>query len=361
MKWLKKFEELSPELIRRAGNQLISKGHSERGLDLLDKSYSGSEPFNVWITDNGSWIKRLPKEDKDRSEAIPLSYNFSSSEFYFYPRNSTYELGGKKMDAEKLIEFWEQGKCDLGFSIDFYFKPTKETIKSVKFDREYFDSGVPLFNINFLIHGKISENTHGVLVKRLSKDSVYMQKYFSEIYKEEPKITLYYPNAKNLPAKNYNGNNEYGLFSDRKSALNFKNNILVGTYNYKLDEDFSTKGLFEDNGSFIGTWTQIYRDYGESREFIAEFKNNIFSKVIVRKQSNGEILFKYFVGVFIQTYTEVAQGGNLNIGYRKEIDFLLKYCILEKAVYELGYELNSRPRWAVIPLTGIASIMEFNK
>lgn len=73
----------------------------------------------------------------------------------------------------------------------------------------------------------------------------------------------------------------------------------------------------------------------------------------------GEILFKYFVGVFLQTYTEVAQGGNLNIGYRKEIDFLLKYCLLEKAVYELGYELNSRPRWAVIPLTGIASIMEF--
>ncbi|MGK4568503.1 maltokinase N-terminal cap-like domain-containing protein [Flavobacterium sp. 3HN19-14] len=74
----------------------------------------------------------------------------------------------------------------------------------------------------------------------------------------------------------------------------------------------------------------------------------------------GEVLFKYFVGVFLQTYTEVAQAGNLNIGYRKEIDFLLKYCILEKAVYELGYELNSRPRWAVIPLTGIASIMEFD-
>jgi maltose alpha-D-glucosyltransferase/alpha-amylase len=75
----------------------------------------------------------------------------------------------------------------------------------------------------------------------------------------------------------------------------------------------------------------------------------------------GEILFKYFVGVFLQTYTEVAQGGNLNIGYKKEIDFLLKYCLLEKAVYELGYELNSRPRWSVIPLTGIASIMEFEK
>lgn len=224
MKWLKKFEELSPELIRRAGNQLISKGHSERGLDLLDKSYSGSEPFNVWITDNGSWIKRLPKEDKDRSEPIPLSYNFSSSKFYFYPRNSTYELGGKEMDAEKLIQFWEQGLCDLGFNIDFYFKPTKETIKSVKFDKEYFDSEVPLFNINFLIHRKIKNSVS--LKSKLSEDSVYMQKYFSEIYKEDTKITLSYPNAKNLPSKTYGGNNEYGLFSDRKSALNFKNNIL---------------------------------------------------------------------------------------------------------------------------------------
>lgn len=75
----------------------------------------------------------------------------------------------------------------------------------------------------------------------------------------------------------------------------------------------------------------------------------------------GEILFKYFVGVFLNTYTEVAQAGNLNIGYKKEIDFLLKYCLLEKAVYELGYELNSRPRWAVIPLTGISSLLAFEK
>jgi maltose alpha-D-glucosyltransferase / alpha-amylase len=75
----------------------------------------------------------------------------------------------------------------------------------------------------------------------------------------------------------------------------------------------------------------------------------------------GEILYKYFVGVFLKTYTEVAQAGNLDIGYIKEINFLLKYCLLEKAIYELGYELNSRPRWSVIPLTGIASIMNFNK
>ena len=236
MKWLKKFEELSPELIRRAGNQLISKGHSERGLDLLDKSYLGNTPFNVWITDNGNWLKRLPKEDKDRSEPLPLSYNFSSSKFYFYPRNSTYELGGQEMDAEGLVDFWEQGKCDLGFNIDFHFKPTKETIKSVKFEKGHFDREVPLFNINFLIHRRINGRAYDILVKRLSEDSVYMQKYFSEIYKEEPKITLSYPNAKNLPSKTYGGDNEYGLFSDRKSALNFKNNILTKEMDQHTDK-----------------------------------------------------------------------------------------------------------------------------
>jgi trehalose synthase-fused probable maltokinase len=73
----------------------------------------------------------------------------------------------------------------------------------------------------------------------------------------------------------------------------------------------------------------------------------------------GELLYKYLVGVFLETYIEKVQSENLNVGYNKEIEFLLKYCLLEKAVYELGYELNSRPRWAVIPLRGIQSIMNY--
>lgn len=71
----------------------------------------------------------------------------------------------------------------------------------------------------------------------------------------------------------------------------------------------------------------------------------------------AELLYDQMVGVFLYTYIDYVQSHNLNIGYRKEIEFLLHYCLLEKAIYELGYELNSRPRWAIIPLKGIASIL----
>lgn len=71
----------------------------------------------------------------------------------------------------------------------------------------------------------------------------------------------------------------------------------------------------------------------------------------------GEVLYQYLKGVFLGTYIIKIQEANLNIGYHQERIFLLKYAMLEKAVYELGYELNSRPRWAVIPLKGISNII----
>jgi maltose alpha-D-glucosyltransferase/alpha-amylase len=71
----------------------------------------------------------------------------------------------------------------------------------------------------------------------------------------------------------------------------------------------------------------------------------------------GEILYQYMIGVFLGAYLHEIQNANLNIGYSQERLFLLKYTLLEKAVYELGYELNSRPHWAVIPLKGISNII----
>lgn len=40
------------------------------------------------------------------------------------------------------------------------------------------------------------------------------------------------------------------------------------------------------------------------------------------------------------------------------MEILLDAYLLEKAMYELGYELNNRPDWIEIPIEGILGIME---
>ena len=40
-----------------------------------------------------------------------------------------------------------------------------------------------------------------------------------------------------------------------------------------------------------------------------------------------------------------------------ELEGLLTVYLLEKAVYELGYELNNRPDWVHLPLAGIRQLL----
>jgi maltose alpha-D-glucosyltransferase / alpha-amylase len=42
---------------------------------------------------------------------------------------------------------------------------------------------------------------------------------------------------------------------------------------------------------------------------------------------------------------------------RKDWELVLKVFLMEKAVYELGYELNNRPDWAAIPMKGILRLL----
>jgi maltose alpha-D-glucosyltransferase/alpha-amylase len=71
----------------------------------------------------------------------------------------------------------------------------------------------------------------------------------------------------------------------------------------------------------------------------------------------GEKYYRAIAAVYLNSYIQTAMENALDIGYRPEIDYLLKYHLLEKAIYEIGYELNSRPSWAIIPLKGIMQIL----
>jgi maltose alpha-D-glucosyltransferase/alpha-amylase len=61
---------------------------------------------------------------------------------------------------------------------------------------------------------------------------------------------------------------------------------------------------------------------------------------------------------FLKSYLEHAMPGAFLPTNRDELKILLNVYLLEKALYELGYELNNRPDWVRIPLIGVTQLLE---
>ncbi len=60
---------------------------------------------------------------------------------------------------------------------------------------------------------------------------------------------------------------------------------------------------------------------------------------------------------YLQTYLEVVDAAPFLPDTPEDLDLLLSSFLVEKAVYELGYELNNRPGWVRIPLQGILQVI----
>lgn len=103
---------------------------------------------------------------------------------------------------------------------------------------------------------------------------------------------------------------------------------------------------------------------GMLRSFHYAVYSNIFEQLETGEwsydtlQTLGNKYYDCIVAIFLNTYIKTAMDNSLDIGYQSEIDYLLKYHLLEKAIYELGYELNARPAWAIIPLKGIMDLLD---
>jgi maltose alpha-D-glucosyltransferase/alpha-amylase len=64
----------------------------------------------------------------------------------------------------------------------------------------------------------------------------------------------------------------------------------------------------------------------------------------------------WVASTFLRAYLGAA--GDLVPKSRAEQQLLLDVFMLDKALYELGYELGSRPEWVGIPLRGIVDILD---
>ncbi len=89
---------------------------------------------------------------------------------------------------------------------------------------------------------------------------------------------------------------------------------------------------------------------------------------VTRANASGEdrdLLMRFAVtwvawvsAAFLSSYFEIAKQARFMPADRQLTATLLDVFLLDKAVYELGYELNNRPTWVGIPISGILRILE---
>ncbi len=67
----------------------------------------------------------------------------------------------------------------------------------------------------------------------------------------------------------------------------------------------------------------------------------------------GDFWYRWVCVAFLKAYLPISLEASIVPRGRDELQALLNVFLLEKAIYELGYELNNRPNWLKIPLLGI--------
>ncbi|WP_018479148.1 maltose alpha-D-glucosyltransferase [Pontibacter roseus] len=102
---------------------------------------------------------------------------------------------------------------------------------------------------------------------------------------------------------------------------------------------------------------------GMIRSFHYAAYNALFQQDSFRKEDSAyleqwaEQWYHYASGFFMHTYLAKTLGTGVVPQKEEDFEILMETFLLEKAIYELGYELNNRPDWVLIPIRGIKYIM----
>jgi len=72
----------------------------------------------------------------------------------------------------------------------------------------------------------------------------------------------------------------------------------------------------------------------------------------------AEAWCRYNAGIYLASYQKSVAGSGLIPTEPADAEVMLQTYLLDKALYELGYELNNRPDWVVIPLKGVLGLLQ---
>jgi maltose alpha-D-glucosyltransferase / alpha-amylase len=92
--------------------------------------------------------------------------------------------------------------------------------------------------------------------------------------------------------------------------------------------------------------------------FAASTGANAHSEDVRQRLKSAQVWYLCAATHFTSAYLTEAGSASFIPATEEQLATLLRLHLLEKAVYELNYELNNRPDWVRIPLTGIASLLD---
>jgi maltose alpha-D-glucosyltransferase/alpha-amylase len=72
----------------------------------------------------------------------------------------------------------------------------------------------------------------------------------------------------------------------------------------------------------------------------------------------ADLWYRQVSSVFLESYLRTTAGAVFIPQNSDDLQVMLEAYLLDKAVYEIGYELNNRPDWVVIPIRGIKHILK---
>jgi maltose alpha-D-glucosyltransferase/alpha-amylase len=108
----------------------------------------------------------------------------------------------------------------------------------------------------------------------------------------------------------------------------------------------------------------VYRDLaGMLRSFDYAASNVLMLNQSIRPEDRKKLepwaeLWSYHMGRhFIDLYTKHTTGKELIPDEARQRELLLRSYLMNKAIYELNYELNNRPEWLPIPMNGILRLI----
>ncbi|MCJ8210571.1 maltose alpha-D-glucosyltransferase [Mucilaginibacter sp. RS28] len=106
---------------------------------------------------------------------------------------------------------------------------------------------------------------------------------------------------------------------------------------------------------------------GMVRSFHYAAYGSLFLDNQIREEDITQLLpyveqwYHYMSGYFMRAYLNTVSGSNIVPQEQEDLQILMQTYLLQKAVYELNYELNNRPTWVIVPLRGIKAIIKSNQ